>query len=110
MDDIREKLLAKHSKYMRIKPDSYYEEMTAENLRFELQVRLKEELDDSKDASYLKQLHRTRSFACWHDTSCVSNASHFLVLVHVLYDEALFYTDDEYAAISNGKDIVLLTI
>ena len=43
---------------MRIKPDSYYEEM---NLRFELQVRLKEQLDDSKDASYLKQLHRTRS-------------------------------------------------
>lgn len=109
MDDIREKLLAKHSNYMRVKPDLYYDEMTMENLKFELEVRLKEKLDDTKDASYLKNLHRTRSFACWHDTSCVSNASHFLVLVHVLYDEALFYTDDEYAANSNGKDTPIIT-
>uniref|UniRef100_A0A7M5WIE4 Uncharacterized protein n=1 Tax=Clytia hemisphaerica TaxID=252671 RepID=A0A7M5WIE4_9CNID len=109
LDDIREKLLAKHSNYMRVKPDLYYDEMTMENLKFELEVRLKEKLDDTKDASYLKNLHRTRSFACWHDTSCVSNASHFLVLVHVLYDEALFYTDDEYAANSNGKDTPIIT-
>ena len=34
----------------------------------------------------------------------ISNASHFLVVVNCVYDEALFYTNDKYAA-KTGKFI-----
>ena len=45
----------------------------------------------------LKQLERTRYFACWHDSSSLNNRSHLLVTVNVImYHTPCFLTDDEY--------------
>ena len=95
--------MIKHSKYFRILPNQFYETASKTELEAEFR-RLKHKVEEGHDRAYLKKLHRTRTFACWHDTSCISNASHFLVLVNCVYDEALFYTNDEYAA-KTGKFI-----
>lgn len=32
----------------------------------------------------------------WHDGSCISNHSHLLMTVNILYDIGIHYTDEEY--------------
>ena len=93
-------MLKKHAQFLRILPDTFYENPVIENLEAEyrrIKQPFNQEMDIAQLAETLKRFHRTRLLASWHDTSCVSNASHFLILVNCLYDEALYYTSDEYA-------------
>lgn len=39
-----------------------------------------------------------RTLAKWHDSSSISSASHFLVMLSTVYDPAMFYTNEEYLA------------
>ena len=95
---IRKRLLEKQRPFMRIWNDSFYESMNEHDLLTELR-RID---DDTKFKSheeailYLKNLQRRRNLANWHDTSCISNHSHLLVMLICLYDTAIFYTDSEY--------------
>jgi len=87
-------LLKKHKQFMRFKPDDFYEnpkwdEVTREYNRLGMSI---DTADLDLAAQRLKTLQRQRMFGCWHDTSSISNASHFLVLFCCLYDEAIFYT------------------
>ena len=86
--------------YMRVLPDKFYMTASAEKQKIEARRLC---MDENIDKDELKALHRKRMFACWHDTSAISNASHFLVLFNCLYDEALFYTNEEYLA-KTGND------
>lgn len=83
---------------MRLKPDEFYDNLTWQEIsnEFDRLGMSTKTTEIGKAASQLKSLQRQRMFACWHDTSCVSNASHFLILICCLYDEALFYTNQEY--------------
>jgi len=85
---------------MRLKNDTFYTDATRDQLIFEFN-RLDISVDETETitnlARSLKILQRQRSFACWHDAATISNASHFLVLVLCLYDEAIFYTNEEYS-------------
>ena len=40
--------------------------------------------------------HHTCHLALWHDGSTLSNHSHLLMMVNILYDSAIFYTPEEY--------------
>ena len=90
---LREKLMKKLKPYMRVLPDKFYQTASAEDLKIECKRLC---IDENTSREELKEFNRKRMFACWHDTSAISNASHFLVLFNCLYDEALFYTNDEY--------------
>ena len=46
---------------------------------------------------------------CWHDGSSLANHGHLMIMVSLLYDPAMYYTDEEYEAIS-GKRINLQSI
>ena len=86
-------MMKKLKPYMRVLPDKFYQTASAEQLKIEA---LRLDINEDITGDDLKKLHRNRMFACWHDTSAISNASHFLVLFNCLYDEALFYTNEEY--------------
>ena len=57
--------------------------------------------------SRLKAFQRTRHITCWHDGSTISNHGHLLVTVSILYDLAIFYTDEEYYQLTGTICIIL---
>lgn len=52
--------------------------------------------DFEESVAALKELQRQRHLGNWHDTSCISNHSHLLIMFFCMYDKAIFYTDQEY--------------
>ena len=50
------------------------------------------------------KFNSTRHIQFWHDGSCISNHSHLMITVNILYDSAIHITDKEYKQIY-GKDI-----
>ena len=96
LQEIREKMLKKSEKYLRIIDDEAYKTIDiASEYR-----RLNEEMDtiasQEEQIQHLKNLQRTRHLSCWHDGSGISNHGHLLITICTLYDEAIFYTDEEY--------------
>ena len=55
-----------------------------------------EEDDPRKAKEKLKVFERTRCLQVWHDASSLANHGHVVFMVDVLYDKALYLTDDEY--------------
>ena len=92
-------MLKKQEEYLRIKPDEFYDSMNHSTLLEELR-RINVSFDHNcpirEQIHKLKQFNRKRNLACWHDSSSVSNASHFLVTINTLYDPAIFLTNQEY--------------
>ena len=43
-----------------------------------------------------QKLQRTRHLSTWHDGSSIANHGHLMIMVNVVDDPAIFYTDDEY--------------
>ena len=50
------------------------------------------------------KLNTSRYLQLWHDGSCISNHSHFLMVVNTLYDKAIHLTDKEFETF-HGKKI-----
>ena len=73
--------------------------MTMDQVKYEYD-RINEAFDVNSPLEELvtsiKRMHRQRFLVIWHDTSCVSNHSHLLMMISVLYDTAIFYTDTEF--------------
>ena len=101
---IRVKLFNKCKKFMRLNPDSYFENISKEELTKRLLsigefIHETESLSDMKER--LKQYERTRHLQIWHDGSCIANHGHILFCINVLYDPAVFYTSAEYTILAN---------
>lgn len=96
---LRQKLLNKHEKYMRLRTDNDFDKMTPVELLAELQ-KIKENVDVNSSKQHLleeiKKLERTRHFMFWHDGSTLSNHSHIMMTVSVIFNKAVFYSDQEY--------------
>ena len=100
LQKLRVKLFNKYRKYMRLNPDSYFENLSIEELsnKFKFIGEPFDPLVDVNDLrNRLKMYERTRNFQLWHDASCISNHGHILFCVNILYDQAVFYTPSEYA-------------
>ena len=91
--------------YFRLKPDTFYETLSEDELRNEFN-RIEEPLGTIDE---LKSFQRRRTVACWHDGSPISNSSHLLIMFSAMYDKAIFYEDDEYHH-KTGSEIVLYFI
>ena len=98
---IREKTLVQLRKYMRLKPDNYYENISLDNIKQQL-MRINEygdnDLSKTKEEllTRLKLHERRRFFTLWHDGSTISNHSHILMTVMCTYDKAIYMTNEEY--------------
>ncbi len=103
---IRQDLLQKHTQFLRKNNHNHYEEMS----ETEVLGRLKD-LGEHKENENLQKMKErlvsyetTRHLMIWLDNSTVANHGYLLCLVACLYDPAVFYTNDEYKAIT-GKDV-----
>ena len=106
---IRHQHFERYSQFYRIFSDKDFEEMERCDIVKELDRidELKPELLSLETTCLkhlLKKFNRTRYLQFWHDGSCIANHSHLLLAVNVVYDKAIFYTDDEFKAI-NGRKI-----
>ena len=100
LEEIRSKTLKEHAQYMRDHPDSYYENLTVQQLTDRLielhEYHQDEKLTEKELRQKLRRMERTRHIIIWHDNSSVANHGYLLCLVAVLYDPAVYYTSDEY--------------
>ena len=44
----------------------------------------------------LKKLQQTRHLCIWHDGCSITNHGHLMIMVTVIYDPVIYYTDAEY--------------
>ena len=104
--EIRRKTLTDHAPYMRDNSNSYYDNMTSEDLIARLQELHEYMPEAGVDLQLLqeklKNIERTRHFMVWHDNSTVANHGYLLCLVSVIYDPAVYLTNEEYKA-KSGK-------
>ncbi|KAL9977472.1 hypothetical protein ACROYT_G014878 [Oculina patagonica] len=110
LEEIRRKTLEVHEKFMKVKPDEYYSEMSREDVITQL-TRLNEYNPDdglTKMRKKLQKISTTRHLQIWHDHSTLANTGHIIFTVNCLYDPAIYMTDDEYKAAS-GKVLNIQT-
>jgi hypothetical protein len=85
---------------MREKSDKQYHEMSESNIIDSLKAISEYNEDKDEDISCLRQklirIERTRHFKTWHDLSTLSNHSHLVFMVTLLYDPAVYYTNEEF--------------
>ena len=99
--DIRKKLLKKHEKYMRIRTDDDFDKLERKSVIHQLNA-INELNPNYKDLetvnllTTLKMYERTRNIMTWHDGSPLGGHSYLLFMVAVMYDSAVFLTDQEY--------------
>ena len=99
--NIRTTMLQKQEKYMRVRTDAEFSNMSREQVITGLKNINEFEINDENSSleELLKKLmkyERTRSLSFWHDGSTLSNHGHLLMMATCLYDPAVFLTDDEY--------------
>ena len=101
LSEIGKNLLEKHNKFLRIQNDQHYNNITQEEVIGELK-RINEYANNFHYTAFddlclkLKKLQRTRHLCIWYDGSSIANHGHWMIMVNVIYDPAIFYTDDEY--------------
>ena len=90
---------------MRLFTDEEISNMSNITIDYEIQ-RIHEKVaknSSDENRNLLKQKQRQRHLMFWHDGSCISNHSHLLMTVNVLYDPAIYYTNEEYYRLSGEK-------
>ena len=99
--DIRKNMLKKQEKYMKLRTDDELSLLTKDDILQELsQINELAPDDFSKDNLFLlkklKNFERTRHLMMWHDGSTLSSHSYLLMMVSIMYDRAVFLTNEEY--------------
>ncbi|KAL9977669.1 hypothetical protein ACROYT_G015099 [Oculina patagonica] len=97
--DIRKNMLKEHEEMglMRIRSDSDYDFMTED----EISSRLKQLGEDEEEESAsnrkekLKEIERKRHLMVCSDNATLLNHGHILLTVNAVYDEALYFTNEE---------------
>ena len=104
LTEIRQKMLRKQLKYMRLTPQSIIDTMTRPELTKRLNMNC-----DGKTEEELRELicqaQTSRSLCMWHDHATILKMGFVMITVHVMYDPAVFYTDEEYQQLHAGVDV-----
>ena len=105
--EIRTRMLKEHESLglLRIQSDDYYTSMTNAEVRTRL-MQLGEDATTGEESEIeakerLKAMERKRHLMIWGDNSTLLNHGHLLLTVNSVYDEALYFTNEEMKA--NGK-------
>ena len=91
---IRQDLLSKHEKYMRLTTNAEIESMSYSDLssmlsQYNYQVSTEETTELQRVA---KAFQRTRSLILWHDHGSILALGCIILTVHITYDPAVFLT------------------
>ena len=108
--EIRHRLLKKQKQFMRLTPDSVIKSMTSSEIveRLERVGYCKQNTDHGELCEALATIERSRSLAFWHDHATILNMGFLMITVHTMYDEAVFFTDEEYKQLNNLHDTVCI--
>ena len=114
LKEIREKMLSEHTHYMRDHPDTYYNNLTRQQITARLEELHeynsdRETMTNEQLKEELKRLERSRHLMMWHDNSTVANHGYLACLTATLYDPAVFLTNAEYEA-KTGKTVCVQTM
>lgn len=108
LKQLRQKLLANHLKYMRLTPKSGVEHMTREQITQKLS-KIPNFNPESETLDELRQrlmsIERSRSLYMWHDHATILKMGFLMLTVHVVYDSAVFFSDEEYQHLHPGDNI-----
>ena len=100
LSKLRRKFFKKHADYMRLEPNSYFENLSHQetiNKLSSINELIDDEINDlPRLKEKLKTFQRTRYLQVWHDGSAIKNHGHILFCVNIMYDPASFLTSDEY--------------
>ncbi|CAH1264059.1 Hypp2835 [Branchiostoma lanceolatum] len=104
--EVRARTLQEQKKYMRIRTDEEYDEMTADAVKDRLRElgEYREEDCITNMRNKLKQKERTRYISIWEDSSQISNHGHMVYMAHTTYDAAVHLTPEEYEKM-NGETV-----
>ena len=101
--EVREKLLAKHVDLLRLYPDNEISELSKEDILNLLSKVAPGSISDFKDCNLevmqrkLKLFQRNRALWVWSDHSVLQGYGLVLIVVGIVYDPLVFYTDSELA-------------
>ena len=102
--EIRQRLLERQLKYMRLTPESTIATMTKPELLKRLNMNC-----DGKSEEELRELlcqaQKSRFLCMWHDHATILKMGFVMVTVHIMYDPVVFYTEDEYLELHPGVDV-----
>ena len=102
--ELRQKLLRKQLKYMRLTPQSTIATMTRPELTERLSMKC-EDKSVEELRELLSQAQKSRSLCMWHDHATILKKGFVMVTVHVMYDPVVFYTDKEYEQMNPGSHV-----
>ena len=108
LKQLSQRLLDKHLKYMRLTPTTEIKAMTTAQLsrRLSRLTHIKpDSLSHEELCKTLLHSERTRSLCLWHDHATILKMGFIMVTVHVMYDPAVFYTNEEYSLRNKGSSI-----
>ena len=111
LTEIRNTMLKEHQQYMRLISDDEYQIMPKTKLIHDLKQfhEFNGEQDKDKLLAHLKSIQRTRHLTMWHDGSTISNHSHLLIMFSVVYDPAVYHTNNEYR-LTHKKNVNIQSI
>ena len=98
--DIRERLLKKQLKYMKLTPTEAIDSMSDSELKEKLTKFGHSNGDSTHNelCETVSNLEHSRTLAMWHDHATILKRGVIMITVHTLYDPAVFLTDSEYQA------------
>ena len=87
--EVRQRLLKRQEKLVRLLKDDEIDDMTSES-----QASGCDSPEQQKQESYqtLRKYQRQRSLVVWHDHATLLNRGFLMVIVHTLYDKAVYFT------------------
>ena len=99
LTNLREALLKKHEKYMHMFSNAEIQNMTKDDITAHLTMLHQgfapnASLEDLQTS--LSNVQRTRTLAMWHDYSTILQTGYILFAVWVVYDPAVFFTEDQW--------------
>ena len=99
--DIRKNMLKKQEKCMKLRTDDELSLLRKDDIIQKLSQLNEVSPDDfSQDNLFLlknlKHFERTRHLMMWYDDSTLSSNSYLLMMVSIMYDRAVFLTNEEY--------------
>ena len=111
LHEIRQRLLRKQRKYMRLTPTAVMSNMTDSQLTDRLKTigyPMCDEMSHQELCKVLSSCECSRSLAMWHDHATILKRGVIMVTVHTLYDPAVFFTDKEYQEMNNLQHAICI--
>ena len=104
--ELRKTLLHKQQKYMHLFTDEQLSKMSNQDIHKFMNMVHHESTPDASCVQLtqdIKRLQRSRTLAMWHDHSTILQTGYILFALWVVYDPAVFYTQEQWSTICSQK-------